>query len=293
MLKALAIFTAVCATGSAYGQQRINKVPFHHPESVATDGQYYYVSDIGKALDPAAKDGDGVVWKLGLDGKVKGNKPFITGLNAPKGTVIAGNTLFMTDIDHVRGFDLSSGKPVRDIDLSPGTSFLNDITRKDDTTLLVTATDRNKIYIIHLDGDTTHAEELIFSGNITGANGICYHAGMNRVYLNGFGNMKDTLGEIGYIDLNATERRLLPATARKGLYDGIGLLNDHTLIVSDWVAFEKKGQVLSIDLETGLETLLNPGTPIGGSADLTIDGKGNIIIPEMIDGNLLLLGVKK
>lgn len=293
MIKALAITAAVFATGSVYGQQRINKAPLHHPESVATDGQYYYVSDIGKALEPAAKDGDGVIWKLDPDGKAKGNKPFVTGLNAPKGTALVGKTLFVTDIDQVRGFDITSGKPVRNIDLSSGTAFLNDITRKDDTTLLVTATDRNKIYIIHLDKDTTHAEELIFSGSITGANGICYHAGMNRVYLNTFGNMADTPGEIGYIDLNATERRFAPLTARKGLYDGIGLLNDHTLIVSDWMAFEKKGIVLSIDLESGKETILNPDTPIGGSADLTIDGSGNIIIPEMMDGNLLLLGTKK
>lgn len=292
MIKVLAISAAVLAGGSACAQQKINKTALHHPESVATDGHSYYIADIGKAMTPDARDGDGMIWKMSPDGKIAGGKPLATGFNAPKGIAIVGKALYFTDIDHVRGIDLKTGRPVRTIDLSStGSAFLNDLARKDDTTLLVTSTDRNKIYIIYL-GDTAHVEELIFSGTITGANGICYHAGTDRVYVNGVGTTDgSTLGEIGYIDLNATERKLVPATERRGMYDGIAMADDHTLIVSDWVAFGKKGQVLRIDLETGKETVLNTDL-ISGSADFTLDGKGNAIIPEMIDGNLLKLSIR-
>ena len=59
-----------------------------HPESVISDGKFLYVTNIGNALDPGAKDGDGFISKLSLDGKVIVHKLNDTKLNAPKGTAI-------------------------------------------------------------------------------------------------------------------------------------------------------------------------------------------------------------
>ena len=63
-----------------------------------------YVGNFGGAkLDPAAKDGQGYISKVGLDGKVLEQKflPAAGGeaLNKPKGIWIQGNRLWVTDID--------------------------------------------------------------------------------------------------------------------------------------------------------------------------------------------------
>jgi hypothetical protein len=43
---------------------------FNHIESITTDGTFYYAADIGKELNPTAKDGDGKIVKLDKKGKV-------------------------------------------------------------------------------------------------------------------------------------------------------------------------------------------------------------------------------
>ena len=48
-------------------------------------------------------------------------------LNAPKGMAIVGDTLWVADIDAVRGFNRKSGALVANIAV-PGAKFLNDVT---------------------------------------------------------------------------------------------------------------------------------------------------------------------
>jgi sugar lactone lactonase YvrE len=60
-------------------------------------------------------------------------------LDAPKGMAIQGDTLWVTDIDVVRGFDRHTGMPVGTIDLKPhNVTMLNDIALAPDGTLRVT-----------------------------------------------------------------------------------------------------------------------------------------------------------
>ncbi|WP_315820547.1 hypothetical protein [Paraflavitalea speifideaquila] len=92
-------------------QRKINTGHFvQTPESVATDGRYYYIADIGKELKAGDKDGDGTIWKMDKAGRPYGDSAFVKGLNAPKGAVINNDILFLSDIDHVLGFDLGTGK---------------------------------------------------------------------------------------------------------------------------------------------------------------------------------------
>ena len=49
-------------------------------------------------------------------------------LHAPKGMALRGDTLWVADIDALRGFSIASGKPVATVDLTPlGATFLNDV----------------------------------------------------------------------------------------------------------------------------------------------------------------------
>jgi sugar lactone lactonase YvrE len=112
------------------------------PESALHDAQsdVYLVSNLaGKALD---KDGNGFISRLAPDGSVERLR-FIEGgkngvkLNAPKGMAIAGDELFVADIDEVRVFDRESGAPKRSIKVK-GASFLNDVTVAPDGSVYVT-----------------------------------------------------------------------------------------------------------------------------------------------------------
>ena len=105
---------------------------FAFPESCAYHAgtKALYVGNFGGAkLDAAAKDGQGYISKVGLDGKVLEQKflPAAGGeaLNKPKGIWIQGNRLWVTDIDAVWLFDLKTKKGLR---LALPVGFANDPT---------------------------------------------------------------------------------------------------------------------------------------------------------------------
>ncbi|MCW3467351.1 hypothetical protein [Chitinophaga nivalis] len=267
-----------------FAQQPLNRTAFlHAPESIVESGRHYYISDLGAGGNPTKKDTNGIIWQMDKKGN---GTVFVQGLDAPKGLLIHGQQLFVTDIDQVKSFPLAGKQPGYRIDLSQYSHFLNDIARIDDSTLAISATDVHKIILVHL-GKHPRAEVLPLNQPITGANGLIYDPAHKRLYACGFGNLEQPDGEIGYIDMQATEKVFTPVTSRRGHYDGIALVDGYTkLLVSDWVAFEKKGVLLSIDPGTGTTTTINKA-PIAGPADFMVDHAGNIITPAMMEGNIL------
>lgn len=96
---------------------------FDSPEAVLVDPDNgaYYVSNVkGK---PSEKDGNGYIAKINASGTIVIQK-FIGGrkdeliLNAPKGIALLGDTLFVADIDSIKGFDRKTHKPSVVVDLS-------------------------------------------------------------------------------------------------------------------------------------------------------------------------------
>lgn len=112
------------------------------PESVVHDveADLYLVSNI--AGKPLEKDGNGFISRIKPDGSVEALR-FIEGgkqgvkLNAPKGMAIAGEELYVADIDEVRVFDRRTGAPRRSIAIK-GASFLNDVAVAPDGSVYVT-----------------------------------------------------------------------------------------------------------------------------------------------------------
>lgn len=107
------------------------KGAFATPESVFYDaaGDRYLVSNINGKPDGA--DDNGYISELLPDGTVKTPKLIAGGVNkvkldAPKGLIIVGKELWVTDISVVRKFDLKTLAPKGDIAL-PGALFANDI----------------------------------------------------------------------------------------------------------------------------------------------------------------------
>ena len=280
------IKTAIVLSLVLSAQSQVQTVNgFHHVESVAADSKFVYAGDIGNKLDPSAKDGDGRIWKLDKNGKVLDSAFAKTMLNAPKGLAIHGQLLFLADIDRIVALDLSSGEKKYEISFGSDAQFLNDITAKDDSTLFVSATDKNKIFRVNLHSKTYTA--LDFGYEIAGVNGLVYDGTKNRLYVNGLGKDNQPNGVIGYVDLAANKFTRIGTT--EGLYDGIALdTKSNTLYVSDWVAFEKKGKILSIDLGTNAVTEVALAQPLAGPADFTLSN-GKLIVPEMISGSIAFI----
>jgi sugar lactone lactonase YvrE len=111
---------------------------FQTPESVLWDSteDVYFVSNVNG--NPSAKDGNGFISVVSPDGSMR-DTIFIKGLNAPKGMALVGDTLWVTDIDVVRGFNARNEAPVATIPI-PGAVFLNDITAAPDGSLYITDT---------------------------------------------------------------------------------------------------------------------------------------------------------
>ena len=111
---------------------------FQTPESVLWDStlDVYFVSNING--NPAAKDGNGFISVVDPSGTMR-DTVFIKGLNAPKGMAVVGDTLWVTDIDVIRGFNARTEAPVATVTI-PGAVFLNDITAAPDGSLYITDT---------------------------------------------------------------------------------------------------------------------------------------------------------
>ncbi|RPD41366.1 hypothetical protein EG028_08580 [Chitinophaga barathri] len=268
----------------ALAQHKMNSSTFlSNPESIATDGKYLYIADVGKGGNPTAKDTNGIIWRTDLSGNKA--ERFAEGLHAPKGAVIAGKILFVTDIDRVKGYDLATGKELYNIDFTAeNTSFLNDLAVQDNNTLYVSAMDINKLFRIRLSQQSA-IEAVPVTGKLQGLNGLFVDNSSGRLYICTFGSMEKSDGEIGYISLKEPNPAFTRVSGRPGRYDGIALLDGY-LLVSDWVAFEKSGEIIKVKLSDGSSAVLNK-EKIAGPADFTLDAKGDIIVPAMMTGDIL------
>jgi hypothetical protein len=143
--------------------------------------------------------------------------------------------------------------------------------------LYVSATDKSKLFKVDL--STKTYSEIKTDKLISGINGLISDKKTNRIYVNGFGTNNQSNGLVGYINLKDNTFTQLSET--EGYYDGIYLKND-ILYVSNWVAFEKKGNIVVIVLSNKKSKIINI-EPLAGPADFIIV-KNQLIVPEMISG---------
>jgi len=115
------------------------------PESVYYDegSGFLYSSQI--VGDASAKDGNGRIVKLTVDGKVVSTN-WITGLNAPKGMRAYQGTLFVADIDEVVAIDISAGRIASRV--KTDAKFLNDVATAPDGAVYSTDSFQNRVYVV-------------------------------------------------------------------------------------------------------------------------------------------------
>lgn len=260
---------------------------FNHIESVATDGNYIYVADIGKELNPTVKDWNGKIYKLDLTGITLDSNFVKEVLNAPKGLAFNNGVLYLTDIDRILAINVKTGNKLFEIDFSKDASFLNDISVWDNNIIYVSATDKNKIFKVNLK-DKSYSE-IKTDKVIAGTNGIFCDKKSNRIYVNGFGSDNKPNGIVGYI--NIENDNFTQLTAIEGYFDGI-FISNNILYLSNWVAFEKKGIIQSIQLSDNKVSEIKIPETIAGPADFIII-KNQLIVPAMISGTLHFISLVK
>jgi sugar lactone lactonase YvrE len=214
---------------------------FRTPESARYDAQrdVWFISNINGA--PSDKDNNGFITRLSGDRTVMDTMFIASGengvtLNAPKGLAIIGDTLWVADIDAVRGFDVSTGAPVATVDLARlGAVFLNDIAVGPDGSLYITdtgirvratgTTHPGPDRVFRVSGRTP-VEVLRFPGAV-GPDGIAYDAERGRFII------------VAYAS-NAVYQWTVDATtadsiaAGPGAFDGVEVLADGRSLISSW-----------------------------------------------------------
>ncbi|MFA9239102.1 MAG: hypothetical protein ACEQSQ_04300 [Candidatus Paceibacteria bacterium] len=258
---------------------------FSSPESTIVNKSDLYVSNVGKELKPTLKDGDGFISKLDINGKIK-ELHFIDGLDAPKGMGIVGNTLFVADINTLRGFDLQTKKEVFNV-VFEGVNFLNDITVKDSNTLFIGASDTSAIYEVNI-SNKSYKKLMDF----TVANGLFYEDGI--LYAAQLGsttqNMFDGKGKLYKIDLK-DNNKLTQLGTFEGVLDGVTKVGNK-VYVSDWGNAKKTGIIRVYDLKTKKESVLEAELFMG-AADFWIDEKSKkIFMPQMIGSKVTIFDLK-
>jgi sugar lactone lactonase YvrE len=143
------------------------------PESVYYDAASGFVFSSQIGGDASAKDGNGRIVKLMLDGKVVDTHWSKATLNAPKGLRSNGGTLFVVDIDEVVGFEIASGREVSRV--KTDAKFLNDMAVAADGTIYATDSFANRVYVVK----DNVASVLIESPKLEMPNGILFDG--NRV----------------------------------------------------------------------------------------------------------------
>lgn len=250
------------------------------PESVVydADSNTLYVSNMNGG-DFAAKDGNGYVSKLDMNGNVIVQK-WVEGLNSPKGLDIVNGHLYIADVEQLVEADLASGEVLNRYD-APGAVLLNDVVTSPDGRVFASATMQNAIYQLK-DGKF---DVFLQDPALEGPNGLIVNADQGKLIVAAVGDLSNGFDKrqpsnVKVVDLTTKEISDFGSHEPIGGLDGLEPVGDGGYLVTDYFA----GKLLKVMPDGKVETLKQL---TAGSADLEyIPSKGLIIVPLMNDGAL-------
>jgi sugar lactone lactonase YvrE len=249
---------------------------FNQPEAVRYDPEQdiYFVSNWGPG-DVDAKDDNGFISRMTPDGAVQ-QRRFIAGgtagatLHAPRGMTIVGDTLWVVDVDAVRGFNRRTGAPVATADFRAfKVGFLNDVAAGPDG-LYLTDTGTNLIYRI-AGGKITVALQ---DSALGGPNGITWDATNRRFIVVPYGGKS-------VIEAWSPGTKVLSVagTSAGAKFDGVEILTGGSILA----ASQKDSSLHLFTGGSGRAIIHTGGTP----ADIAIDTKRNRVAAPFVDRNLV------
>ena len=256
------------------------------PESVIHDADQdvYFVTNING--NPGARDGNGFISRMKPDGTVDslhfvmGGRNGVT-LNAPKGTAITGDTLWVTDLDAVRGFNRFTGAPLATIEFGRRARFLNDLALGPDGRLYVSemgvaTNDAGQMSPTGLDnvfriGDGHRIESIMTRSKVPMPNGITSH---------GQGLLIGSFSEPEVREWREDAESLVTVGKASGTVDGIGVLDDGRIGASSW-----DDSTVAVVGATP-EPLI---TGVAAPADFEIDRKRHrVLIPQLTENQVVI-----
>lgn len=256
---------------------------FEHPESVVYDSKQklFFVSNVNGA--PDAVDGNGYISQLSLDGKLI-KQHWLTGLNAPKGLAIVGDTLYVADLTELVAIDLKNNK----ISMRyPATNakFLNDVAADTNGNVYVSDMLTNTIYRL----SQGKFEVWLHDDALEDPNGLLVEG--NKLIVASWGKMTDGFatdiaGHLKTIDISNKNIQSLGNKTPAGNLDGLEPDGKGNYFVTDWMV----GKLLFITPAGTSTTLIKLDQ---GSADLTVLPQQKlIIIPVMLSNNIVAYRIK-
>lgn len=247
---------------------------FHFAESCTFDAGRNLILAMNAGNAQALAENDGFVSLINPDGSVHTSKWIgatrdgLT-LNHPLGSAIAGNTLYVADIDTVRTFDLASGEPGRAIAI-PGATILNGIAATADGTIYVSNTrDPERIYRIGADGSIG----TLFDGApLALPNGVALDPDGNIVVVN--------VGSRDVLSFSPAGELIRTEQAAESGNDGVVVLGDGSKYVSS--------------VRYGSVSRIRPGQPaeiiasgIPSAASMCYDSRQNQLVIPLNPNNAL------
>jgi sugar lactone lactonase YvrE len=254
------------------------------PEAVRYDPglDVFFVSNING--HPARKDNNGWI------GRVSAAQPgraeiFVAGgrdgvyLHAPKGMAIQGDTLWVADIDILRGYDKYTGEFVAAVGFwSKGVRLLNDVVVGGDGALYITDTgvSFNAAGEMTTGGDRVYRlsgrsmTEEVNGERLAQPNGIAYDSANTRFILAPFGGK----------DIQTWRPGALPErfATGPGMYDGVEIVNGRVYVTS-W-ADSAVHVVENGALRPFIRNLPSP-------ADIGVDTKRRVLaVPRLQEGKV-------
>lgn len=217
----LALFGSLFGTSELKYQEFYN---FKSPESILLDKNYVYVSNVSEKLESLAKDKDNDEFVSKFD---KNGKVFLTHFNVPKGMLEIGKTLYVVDIDVLRGFDLKIKKENFNLPIK-GVIFLNDIEKLDNNTLLISYTGTGLILQVNL--KTKQYSELLKLdlAKLGGLNELYLDRKKHKLFIAGYHLDGVNGGVVLSYDLKKKEFDIIKN--EKESYDGIVSYKDGLLV---------------------------------------------------------------
>lgn len=256
---------------------------FSTPESVLYDqaADVYLVSNING--NPTGADDNGFISRVAPDGRIltlkwiDGASAAVT-LNAPKGSAISGDTLYVADITAVRMFDRRTGAPKGSVNV-PGATFLNDVAAAPDGSVYVTdsglkpdfsPSGTDAVYRIRSGRLSTVAK----GAHLKGPNGIAVLPNGRLVVV--------TFSASGDVyQLTAQGQLQRPQQLPQGQLDGVVVLQGEVLLVSSWAA-SAVYRVTGANAETIVGNVAAP-------ADIGYDSRRDRVLIPLFQGNQVVI----
>lgn len=235
----------------------------------------FLVSNIGgRAPD---EDRNGFITAISADGQEVDPRAYTTAsigaeLNSPKGMDIAGDVLYVADLDRVIGIDLETGRAVLDLKI-PDARFLYDVEVTDGGAIYVSDTETQAIYRVHPGHGL--ATRLATEGELHAPAGLL-DAGSHRLWVAASDGAVLMIGPDGTVETFVQDRRLV------GIH-GIQQLPDGSLLVAN----NRTGQLLRIDPQRQIQKLpIHSRSP----GDFVIRD-GLLVLPELGSDRVIALRV--